>query len=323
MLAADRATGLYIASQEHYTDDAIADEVKSLPGWAGPLPSKWFSGMLPITESMFSHYIYVQRSIATTKSHPAPLVLWSNGGPGASSMFGLFTELGPLVFSGDKLESGVPVLVANPYSWASVADLLIFDAPPPIGFSYCNPPGPAGPGTACLSPSLPLSPSLSHYRSLAHTHARARALSLSVWLPVWHCISLSLSLSLARSLSVSLSLGRSRSRSRSLSVCPPVCLDTGHGNRRRLGRLTHNLRQFTSTQSIPTAFSRAHQAPALPCWRIIRGRIHTFACPRHPRGTSVRRRYPQPSRIQGLCCGRCLCRHRRPLRRYPRYQCLA
>jgi len=132
-----------------HTAAAAADEVKELPGWAGALPSKMFSGMLPIAEGMHSHYIYVVREPSVVAKAPAPLLLWSNGGPGASSMFGLFTEIGPLLFSGETLASGVPELVANPQSWTKVADVLIFDAPPPIGFSYCDPAGPPGPGTAC------------------------------------------------------------------------------------------------------------------------------------------------------------------------------
>ena len=45
---------------EIHTPEAKADQVTGLPGWAGSLPSKWFSGMLPIGADMFSHYIYVQ-----------------------------------------------------------------------------------------------------------------------------------------------------------------------------------------------------------------------------------------------------------------------
>lgn len=46
-----------------HTKEAKADEVTGLPGWAGSLSSKWFSGMLPIGADMFSHYIYVQREV--------------------------------------------------------------------------------------------------------------------------------------------------------------------------------------------------------------------------------------------------------------------
>ena len=46
-----------------HTAQAAADEVTSLPGWTGTLPSKWFSGMLPIAPDMFSHYIHVEREV--------------------------------------------------------------------------------------------------------------------------------------------------------------------------------------------------------------------------------------------------------------------
>ena len=46
-----------------HTTQAAGDEVTSLPGWSGSLPSKWFSGMLPIATDMFSHYIYVEREV--------------------------------------------------------------------------------------------------------------------------------------------------------------------------------------------------------------------------------------------------------------------
>ena len=70
-------------------------------------------------------------------------------------MFGLMTEIGPFMLSAESLKTksfrktGIPSLIRNPFSWTRFADLLIFDSPPPVGFSYCYPAGPAGHGDSC------------------------------------------------------------------------------------------------------------------------------------------------------------------------------
>ena len=67
-----------------------------------------------------------------------------DGGPGASSMFGLLTELGNLLFSENSLKTdefrktGIPTPIYNPNSWTRIGHLLSFDQPAPIGFSYCG-----------------------------------------------------------------------------------------------------------------------------------------------------------------------------------------
>lgn len=123
------------------------DEVKTLPGWEGPLPSKIYSGYLDSTPpgelkyTMHMHYIFFE-----SERDPAndPVLVWSNGGPGAGSEFGLFTELGPLGLSDASLKtasynaSGIPSLFKNDFAWTKVANVLMYDAPPPVGFSYCN-----------------------------------------------------------------------------------------------------------------------------------------------------------------------------------------
>ena len=85
------------------------DEVTQLPGWNfEQLPSKMYSGYIPCGNStendieyqMFEHYIFHE-----SENDPAndPLLIWTNGGPGAASYLGLFTELGPLWLTGDSL----------------------------------------------------------------------------------------------------------------------------------------------------------------------------------------------------------------------------
>jgi serine carboxypeptidase-like clade I len=114
------------------------DFVPHLPGYDQPLPSPWFSGFLEYTfhgRTIHTHYILVlaQEDFKNDK----PLIYWSNGGPGASSLFGLLTELGPLLFYDDNSKD-IPTPHYNPYTWSQLGSLLVFDQPAPVGFSYCN-----------------------------------------------------------------------------------------------------------------------------------------------------------------------------------------
>ena len=59
-------------------------------------------------------------------------------GPGASSLYGLFGELGPLQLDSDSLLVDPPALFYNPEGWQSQANLLAIEQPPPTGFSFCG-----------------------------------------------------------------------------------------------------------------------------------------------------------------------------------------
>ena len=78
------------------------DAIPHLPGYGYP-PSKQYAGYISASDGNSSmdgkihmHYWFVE-----SEGDPStdPLLVWSNGGPGASSVFGLVTELGPLMLS--------------------------------------------------------------------------------------------------------------------------------------------------------------------------------------------------------------------------------
>ncbi|CAA7266090.1 unnamed protein product [Cyclocybe aegerita] len=60
----------------------------------------------------------------------APLALWFNGGPGASSMIGLFQENGPCLINNDS-----KTVSHNEYSWNNKVNMLYIDQPIGVGFS--------------------------------------------------------------------------------------------------------------------------------------------------------------------------------------------
>ena len=111
------------------------DEVTSIPGWSGALPSKHYSGLLPVANSTRMLHYYLQEADASPLDKP--LVLWLNGGPGASSLIGAFTEMGQLIFNRDSAAESPPKLFRNPFAWTTLANMLFLEMPAGVGFSYC------------------------------------------------------------------------------------------------------------------------------------------------------------------------------------------
>ncbi|KDR77526.1 hypothetical protein GALMADRAFT_245687 [Galerina marginata CBS 339.88] len=83
-------------------------------------------GDLTATESLWFWFFAARQNPDT-----APLALWFNGGPGSSSMIGLFQEHGPCRITNDSSS-----VTLNPFSWNNEANVLYIDQPVGVGFSH-------------------------------------------------------------------------------------------------------------------------------------------------------------------------------------------
>jgi carboxypeptidase D len=107
--------------------------VKELPGLsAGDSTGlSHYAGLLEIDAQKGSNIFYWLLE-KPEKAEDAPLVIWLNGGPGCSSMDGLWLENGPFRLDG---QSNVKM---NPYSWHLAANVMYVDQPVGTGFSYTS-----------------------------------------------------------------------------------------------------------------------------------------------------------------------------------------
>ena len=71
-------------------------QVKSLPGLVGAPPTPHWSGFVEVEPGTQLFYYLVESAGVPSND---PLVWWMNGGPGASSLVGLFSENGPLLLN--------------------------------------------------------------------------------------------------------------------------------------------------------------------------------------------------------------------------------
>lgn len=104
--------------------------VHSLPGLDNKkYPHRHWAGYVDVASKGHLFYWLFE---AWEAPSTAPLVVWLNGGPGCSSMDGLFLENGPFQLGSDSPQT----VSVNNHAWAAAANVLYIDQPVGTGLSY-------------------------------------------------------------------------------------------------------------------------------------------------------------------------------------------
>ena len=117
----------------------VDEQLPGMPGTPLPLPTelKSSAGFITVDRTLDKNMFFwffpaANKSIANVRD--APLVIWLQGGPGSSSMFGLLEIHGPISAEFDG-QSNTGAVVRDT-TWANNAHMLYIDNPVGAGYSY-------------------------------------------------------------------------------------------------------------------------------------------------------------------------------------------
>ncbi|KAL3269773.1 hypothetical protein HHI36_008833 [Cryptolaemus montrouzieri] len=114
--------------EENKIDDALTASEVHFNGFKN---KKSYSGYFTVNKP-FNSNLFFWFFPAESDFENAPVVLWLQGGPGASSMIGLFGENGPFSV---KTKKGLKL---RQYSWTQTHSVIYIDSPVGTGFSFTD-----------------------------------------------------------------------------------------------------------------------------------------------------------------------------------------
>ena len=114
----------------------MEDRVTSLPGLNASVSFAQFAGFVNISENLVRRDIFYWFNEAElVPPVTAPIVLWTNGGPGCSGILGALTENGPF-----RAANNGTSLNTAAYSWNKRANMLFVEQPLFVGYSISDDP---------------------------------------------------------------------------------------------------------------------------------------------------------------------------------------
>ena len=105
--------------------------VINLPSFA-PVQYRQHAGQIKVSDC--GNYLFYWFFESRYSPKTDPLVVWLNGGPGASSMYGLFDENGPLKLTRTKDQT--QLVEIRKTTWNNYANYLVIDQPAGAGLSF-------------------------------------------------------------------------------------------------------------------------------------------------------------------------------------------
>ncbi|XP_042637537.1 probable serine carboxypeptidase CPVL [Orycteropus afer afer] len=113
--------------------DIVKGKELSLVGPFSGINLKSYAGYITVNETYNSN-LFFWFFPAQVQPEDAPVVLWLQGGPGGSSMFGLFVEHGPYIVTSNM------TLRTRDFPWTTTFSMLYVDNPVGTGFSFTDDP---------------------------------------------------------------------------------------------------------------------------------------------------------------------------------------
>jgi len=99
-----------------------------------------YSGFAQTSPTKHMFWWYFPPTDASVDAASAPTLVWLQGGPGGSSMFGLFAENGPIELVQDATTGNITAQARTVGSWGEKYGTLYIDNPVGAGFSYTTAP---------------------------------------------------------------------------------------------------------------------------------------------------------------------------------------
>merc|ERR1712241_1266978 len=124
----------YIESGNVEEGRRLAEVTGKLDGLGVGEQPESYSGFLTVDKNYDSNMFFWFVPATDVNPMSAPVVIWLQGGPGGSSLFGLLEIHGPFQARFD--ENGNVHAEANPYAWTKEANVIYIDNPVGAGFNY-------------------------------------------------------------------------------------------------------------------------------------------------------------------------------------------